>query len=105
MQYKFTHTADAAARIVIQNTLFRGAKKLSALTVPWVTYTNPEIGHVGMYEKDAENRGIAVDTYVRNLNDVDRAITDGEEKGFVKVHVEKGKDKILGATIVATPRR
>lgn len=102
MQYKFTHTADAAARIVIQNALFKGSKKLSALTVPWVTYTHPEIAHVGLYERDAEARGIAVDTYTRNLNDVDRAITDGEEDGFVKVHVEKGTDKIIGATIVAS---
>lgn len=102
MPYKFTHTADAAARIVIQNTLFKGSKRLSALTVPWVTYTSPEIGHVGLYEKDAVARGIAVDTYVTNFSDVDRALTDGEERGFVKVHVEKGKDRILGATIVAT---
>ncbi len=102
MQYKFTHAADAAARIVIQNTLFRGSKKLSALTVPWVTYTSPEIGHVGLYEKDAEKRGIAIDTYIRHLSDVDRAVTDGEDLGFVKIHTAKGKDKILGATIVAT---
>jgi pyruvate/2-oxoglutarate dehydrogenase complex dihydrolipoamide dehydrogenase (E3) component len=102
MQYKFTHAAEAAARIVIQNTLFKGSRKLSALTVPWVTYTSPEIGHVGLYEKDAETRGIALDTYVRNLSDVDRAVTDGEDRGFVKVHVEKGKDRILGASIVAT---
>jgi len=101
MNYKFTHAADAAARIVIQNTLFKGSKKLSALTVPWCTYTDPEIAHVGMYERDAVKQGIAVDTFTRRLNDVDRAIADGEEEGFVKVHVEKGKDRILGATVVA----
>ncbi len=102
MAYKFTHAADAAARIVIQNALFKGSKKLSALTVPWCTYTDPEIAHVGMYEHEAVKRGIAVDTYVRELTEVDRAIADGEEEGFVKIHVEKGKDKILGATIVAS---
>jgi pyruvate/2-oxoglutarate dehydrogenase complex dihydrolipoamide dehydrogenase (E3) component/uncharacterized membrane protein YdjX (TVP38/TMEM64 family) len=102
MRYKFTHAADAAARIVIQNTLFMGRKRLSALTVPWCTYTVPEIAHVGMYEKDAKELGIETDTFTRPLADVDRAVADGEEDGFVKIHVEKGKDRILGATIVAS---
>ncbi len=101
LPYKFTHTADAAARIVIQNALFRGRKRASALTVPWCTYTDPEIAHVGMYERDAVSLGIQVDSFVRRMNEVDRAIADGEEEGFVKVHVRKGTDRILGATIVA----
>ena len=101
MKYKFTHTADATARIVIQNALFLGRKKLSALTIPWCTYTDPEIAHVGMYERDAEERGIPVETFVKSMSEVDRAITDGEENGIAKVHVRKGTDKILGATIVA----
>ena len=101
LKYKFTHTADATARIVIQNALFLGSKKASALTIPWCTYTDPEIAHVGMYEKDAEEKGIQVDTFVRSLNEVDRAVLDGEDEGFVKVHVKKGTDQILGATIVA----
>ncbi len=101
MRYKFTHAADAAARIVIQNALFLGRKKLSALTVPWCTYTDPEIAHVGMYEKDAQERGIEVETFVKAMSDVDRAIVDGEENGLARVHVRKGTDKILGATIVA----
>jgi pyruvate/2-oxoglutarate dehydrogenase complex dihydrolipoamide dehydrogenase (E3) component len=101
LRYKFTHTADAAARIVIQNALFQGRKKLSALTIPWCTYTDPEIAHVGLYEGDALDRGIPVDTFIKNLKEVDRAITDGEEDGFVKVHVKRGTDKIVGATIVA----
>jgi pyruvate/2-oxoglutarate dehydrogenase complex dihydrolipoamide dehydrogenase (E3) component len=97
--------ADAAARIVIQNALFSigplGRRKLSALVVPWCTYTDPEVAHVGMYEKDAEERGIAVETFKRELSEVDRAIADGETDGFVKVHVKKGTDRILGATVVA----
>lgn len=101
LQYKFTHTADATARIVIQNALFLGRKKLSALTIPWVTYTDPEIAHVGMYERDAEETGIAVDTFTRPLSAVDRAALDGEEEGFVRIHLKKGTDKILGATVVA----
>lgn len=101
LKYKFTHTADATARIVIQNALFLGGKRASALTIPWCTYTDPEIAHVGMYEGDARERGIPVHTFIRPLAEVDRAILDGEEEGFVKVHVKKGTDKILGATIVA----
>ena len=101
MEWKFTHAADAAARIVIQNALFKGRKKLSALTMPWTTFTDPEIAHVGMYERDAEKAGIETQTFTRQMSEVDRAIADGEEDGFVKVHVKKGTDRILGATIVA----
>jgi pyruvate/2-oxoglutarate dehydrogenase complex dihydrolipoamide dehydrogenase (E3) component len=101
LKYKFTHTADAAARIVIQNALFFGRQKFSALTIPWCTYTDPEIGHVGMYEKDAEEAGIPVQTFTRDLAEVDRAIADGEDEGFVRIHVKKGTDTILGATVVA----
>ncbi|MGE0821605.1 MAG: mercuric reductase [Candidatus Binatia bacterium] len=101
MDWKFTHAADFAARIIIQNTLFRGHKKLSALTMPWCTYTDPEIAHVGLYEHEAHQKGIEIDTFTVSMNQVDRAIADGEENGFVKVHVKKGTDQILGATIVA----
>jgi pyruvate/2-oxoglutarate dehydrogenase complex dihydrolipoamide dehydrogenase (E3) component len=101
LRHKFTHTADATARIVIQNALFLGRKRLSALTIPWCTYTDPEIAHVGMYEKDAQARRIEVDTFHRSFSEVDRAILDGEEEGFVKIHVRRGTDEILGATIVA----
>ena len=101
MKWKFTHAADFAARIVIQNTLFLGRKKLSALTMPWATYTDPEIAHVGIYEHESRDRGIELDTYRRDFRDVDRAVVDGEEDGFVKIHVRKGTGEILGATIVA----
>ena len=101
MKYKFTHTADAAARIVIQNALFFGRKKLSALTVPWCTYTEPEIAHVGLYEHEASQSGIEIDTYIQPLAEVDRAIADGQEEGFVKILCRKGSDRIVGATIVA----
>ncbi|HEY8515724.1 MAG TPA: mercuric reductase [Candidatus Binatia bacterium] len=101
MERKFTHAADFAARIVIQNALFRGRKKLSALTIPWCTYTDPEIAHVGLTEEEARRRGVALTTFVVRLADVDRAIADGEEDGFVKIHVARGSDRIVGATIVA----
>jgi pyruvate/2-oxoglutarate dehydrogenase complex dihydrolipoamide dehydrogenase (E3) component len=99
--YRFTHTADAQARIVIQNALFWGRRRSSALTVPWCTYTDPEIAHVGMYEEDAREKDIAVDTFTIPMGDVDRAVADGETDGMVRIHVRKGSDRILGATIVA----
>lgn len=99
--YKFTHTADALARILIANALFMGRQKTSALTIPWCTYTDPEIAHVGMYEKEALNKGIEVTTLTVPFVDVDRALLDGEAEGFARVHLKKGTDKILGATIVA----
>jgi pyruvate/2-oxoglutarate dehydrogenase complex dihydrolipoamide dehydrogenase (E3) component len=105
MNWKFTHAADAAARIVIKNTLFSpfglGRSKLSSLVMPWVTYTDPEIAHVGMYEREAQEKGINVNTIKILMSSVDRAIADGEESGFVKIYHKKGSDEILGATIVA----
>jgi pyruvate/2-oxoglutarate dehydrogenase complex dihydrolipoamide dehydrogenase (E3) component len=98
---KFTHTAEATAKIVIRNALFWGRQKLSALTIPWCTYTAPEIAHVGLYAQEAMERGIEVVTYTKELSDNDRAIAEGAEDGFIRVHVRKGTDKIVGATIVA----
>jgi pyruvate/2-oxoglutarate dehydrogenase complex dihydrolipoamide dehydrogenase (E3) component len=101
-RYKFTHMADAMARIVIRNALFLGRQSVDRSTIPWCTYTDPEVAHVGMYERDAHSRGIAVQTFVQPLSEVDRAVLDGETGGFVKVHVRQGSDKILGATVVAS---
>jgi pyruvate/2-oxoglutarate dehydrogenase complex dihydrolipoamide dehydrogenase (E3) component len=102
LRYQFTHTADATARMVIQNALFPTPKrKVSDLVIPWVTYTSPEVAHVGAYEKDLVQQGIAYDTYHVPMDEVDRAVADGETEGFVKILTRKGKDKILGATIVA----
>jgi pyruvate/2-oxoglutarate dehydrogenase complex dihydrolipoamide dehydrogenase (E3) component len=100
-RFKFTHTADALARIVIRNALFFGRAKASALTIPWCTYTDPEIAHVGMYPRDAEAAGIPIQTFTVEMQDVDRALLDGDEEGFLKVHVREGTDRILGATLVA----
>lgn len=98
---RFTHTADAQARIVIANALFRGRRRNSALTIPWCTYTDPEVAHVGMYPADAAERGFEVDTLTIPFAEVDRALLDGEEEGFARVHLKRGSDTILGATIVA----
>lgn len=99
--YKFTHTADAMARILLANALFKGRQKVSDLIIPWCTYTDPEIAHVGMYEKDAKAKGWETTTLTIPLSEVDRALLDGETNGFARVHLKKGTDRILGATIVA----
>ena len=101
LEHRYTDTADASARIVVRNALFLGRKRVSALTIPWCTYTDPEIAHVGIYVRQARERGIPVKTFTVPMHDVDRAITDGEEDGFVKIHVREGSDMILGATVVA----
>ena len=100
-RFKFTHAADAMARIVLQNALFRGLARASALTIPWCTYTDPEVAHVGLDEQEAKQRGIAFRTFTQELADVDRAVLDGEDEGFVKVLVSPKGGKILGATVVA----
>ena len=101
LEHKFTHTADASARIVVQNALFLGRQRLSALTIPWCTYTDPEIAHVGLYVREARDQDIPVKTFTIPMHDVDRAIVDSEELGFVKIHVKERTDRILGATVVA----
>jgi pyruvate/2-oxoglutarate dehydrogenase complex dihydrolipoamide dehydrogenase (E3) component len=85
----------------VQNALFLGRQRLSALTIPWCTYTDPEIAHVGFYVGEARRAAIPVRTFTILMHDVDRAVTDGEEEGFVKIHVRDGTDRILGATVVA----
>jgi pyruvate/2-oxoglutarate dehydrogenase complex dihydrolipoamide dehydrogenase (E3) component len=99
LPFQFTHVADAAARIVIQNALFPVPRRLSSLVVPWATYTDPEIAHVGLYEEQAK-RGIAVATVTIPFADVDRARLEGDTEGFVRVHAEARSGRILGATIV-----
>lgn len=101
LKNKFTHMAEAAARIVIQNALFLGRKRVRALTIPWCTYTDPEVAHVGVNEAEAARLGLQIQTFSKPLSEVDRAIVDGEDEGLVKIHVKKGTDTILGATIVA----
>ena len=101
-KYQFTHMADFGARLVIRNALFFGRDNFSNLLIPWATYTDPEVAHVGLYEKDLQERNIAFATFTREFAEVDRGIVDGETEGFVKIHVKKGTDKILGATIVGS---
>ena len=98
-RFQFTHAADAMARIVIQNALFFGRKRVSALTMPWCTYTDPEVAHVGISVEAAARRADLV-TLTVPLAEVDRAVLDGETGGFARVHADRD-GRILGATLVS----
>jgi pyruvate/2-oxoglutarate dehydrogenase complex dihydrolipoamide dehydrogenase (E3) component len=101
LEHQYTDTATASARIAVQNALFRGRERMSDLVIPWCTYTDPEIAHVGLYVREANQQGIPVKTFTIPMHEIDRAVTDSEDGGFVKVHVRERTDQILGATIVA----
>jgi pyruvate/2-oxoglutarate dehydrogenase complex dihydrolipoamide dehydrogenase (E3) component len=99
-RYQFTHAADFMARIVVRNALFFGRQQFDDLLIPWCTYTDPEIAHVGLYPDDLDERGIDYETYTKQLDEVDRAITEGATDGLIRVHVD-GSGRIQGGTIVA----
>lgn len=101
LEDKYTDIAEESARIVVRNALLGRRERLSKLVIPWCTYTDPEIAHVGIYVREANRQGIPVKTFTVPMHESDRAITDSEESGFVKIHVREGSDRILGATIVA----
>ena len=101
LEDKYGHTAIASAKMAVRNALFRGRQRWSKLVVPWCTFTDPEIAHVGLHVREANRQGVPVKTFTILMHEVDRAITDSEDAGFVKIHVLEGTDKILGATIVA----
>jgi pyruvate/2-oxoglutarate dehydrogenase complex dihydrolipoamide dehydrogenase (E3) component len=99
--YKFTHAAEAMARIALQNALFFGRKKATDLVIPWTTYTDPEIAHVGFTEQEAHKHGYKVETFSLPLTEVDRAILDGETDGLARVHMDTKTRHIVGATLVS----
>jgi pyruvate/2-oxoglutarate dehydrogenase complex dihydrolipoamide dehydrogenase (E3) component len=98
--FKFTHAADATARIVVQNALFFGRARASALVIPWCTYTDPEVAHVGWYADAARRQGHQVETITIPLDEVDRAVVDEECDGFVRIHHARGR--MLGCTVVSS---
>lgn len=97
--WQLTHAADVMSRFVIQNALFFGRKKLSDVVMPWCTYTDPEVAHVGISAEAAASRD-DVDTYTIPMSKVDRAILEGDTRGFVRVHADRS-GHILGGTVVA----
>lgn len=101
MEDRYAHVAAATARMAVANALQGARQSVDDLVIPWCTYTDPEIAHVGLHVREAMDRGIPVSTYTVPMHAVDRAVLDGEDTGFVKLHVADGGDRILGATIVA----
>jgi pyruvate/2-oxoglutarate dehydrogenase complex dihydrolipoamide dehydrogenase (E3) component len=100
--HQFTNVAEASARLAVQNAFGAGIERQSQWTIPWCTYCDPEIAHIGMDMREARRQSIPVKCFTVMMQDVDRAITDGQDDGFVKLYVKEGTDKILGATIVGT---
>ncbi|PKM10490.1 MAG: pyridine nucleotide-disulfide oxidoreductase [Gammaproteobacteria bacterium HGW-Gammaproteobacteria-3] len=100
--YQFTHTAAHQAWYAAVNALFGQFKKFRTdySVIPWSTFTDPEVARVGLNEQEAKEQGIAYEVSTYGIDDLDRAIADGEAHGFVKVLTVPGKDKILGVTIV-----
>ncbi len=100
--FQFTHTAAHQAWYVAVNALFDPFKKFKAdySVIPWSTFVEPEVARVGLNEQEAKAQGIPHEVTVYGIDDLDRAIADGEAHGFVKVLTAPGKDRILGATIV-----
>lgn len=102
MDLKFANAAEASARIAVQNALASGSETLDPLTIPWCTFCDPEIAHIGMHVWEARQDSIPVKSFTVMMQDVDRAITDSQTVGFVKIHTREGTDQILGATIVSS---
>ena len=100
--YQFTHTAAHQAWYAAVNALFGRFKRFKAdyTVIPWATFTDPEVARVGLNEQDARREGIRYEVTHYGLDELDRAITEGEARGVVKVLTAPGRDKILGATIV-----
>jgi len=100
--YQFTHTAAHQAWYAAVNGLFGGFRKFRAdySVIPWATFTDPEVARVGLNETEAKEKGVAHEVTRYGLDDLDRAIADGEAHGVVKVLTAPGTDKVLGVTIV-----
>lgn len=100
--YQFTHTASHQAWYAAVNALFDPFKKFRVdyRVIPWATFVDPEVAHVGLNELEATEKKVPYEVTTYALDDLDRAIADGEAHGFVKVLTVPGKDRILGATIV-----
>jgi pyruvate/2-oxoglutarate dehydrogenase complex dihydrolipoamide dehydrogenase (E3) component/uncharacterized membrane protein YdjX (TVP38/TMEM64 family) len=102
--YQFTHTAAHQAWYAAVNALFGQFKRFRAdyRVIPWTTFTDPEVARVGLSEQEAIDQGVAYEVTRYNLDDLDRAITESERTGFVKVLTAPGKDRILGVCIAGS---
>jgi len=102
LSLKFTNAAQASARTAVKNALMQGQQRQSGAIIPWCTYCDPEIAHIGLHVWEARRQSIPIKSFTVMMTDVDRAALDGQDAGFLKIHVSEGTDTILGATIVAS---
>lgn len=99
-RFQFTHMSEHMAKVAATNALIKVPMKIDVNHVPWVTYTEPELGHVGATEKQLKERGVSFEVYRFPFSKIDRAITDGQTTGLIKVFAKKWNGKILGASIL-----
>lgn len=101
-EYQFTHMSEHMAKIAATNALLKIPMKIDRKHVPWVTYTDPELGHVGATEKELREKGVKFEVYRFPFTKIDRAVTDGNTTGMIKIFAKKWNGKILGATVLGT---
>ncbi|WP_138430062.1 dihydrolipoyl dehydrogenase family protein [Fodinibius saliphilus] len=98
-RYQLTHMSEHMAKMATTNALLKFPMKIDVDHVPWVTYTDPELGHVGATEKQLQLEGTSYETYRFPFSKIDRALTDSEEEGLIKIHARKWDGKIYGVSI------
>lgn len=101
-RYQFTHMSEHMAKVAVTNMLLKLPMKIDTVNVPWVTYTDPELGHVGLTQEDLKKKGIAYEEYRFPYSKVDRAVTESETTGLIKVYAKKFNGKIYGVDILGT---
>lgn len=101
-RYQFTHMSDHMAKVAVTNALIKFPMKIDDDHVPWVTFTDPELGHVGATEEQLLERGTAYETYRFPYSKIDRALTESHTEGLIKIHAKKWNGKIYGVSILGT---
>lgn len=101
-RYQFTHMSEHMAKVAVTNMLLKFPMKMDMKHVPWVTYTDPELGHVGATQKELQEKGIAYEEYRFPYTKVDRAVTESETTGLIKVYAKKLNGKIYGVDVLGT---
>lgn len=99
-RYQFTHMCEHMAKIATTNALLKVPMKIDQKHVPWATFTDPELAHVGASEKELAKKGVSFETYRFPFSKIDRAITDGQTTGLIKVYAKRWNGKILGASVL-----
>ena len=100
-RYKFTHAAMAMGQLAARNALDGAGRAVSSVAIPWCTYTDPEVAHVGLTPQEADDQGIAIDTHRLDLTMVERAVIEAQAEGFAAISTRQGTGRIVGATLVS----